>query len=194
MVGYCRKHSRSSPSSGKGPRSRSVEACPVTCSSLDVVPGSRKVAHWWKQVRLGVGEWAWWPSLAEALQYLWLHPWEFLLSQSWLWEQWQMSGPTLVVDQLSLSICCSNMAVATSACWWNSLALASSHSPKVSCLSLWEALLPWQDEQVLVGSSSPLPPDCSPLFCLRQSFKEDKMSLITSVPTQAWTVGVQATS
>ena len=33
---------------------------------------------------------------------------------------------------------------------------------------------------MLVGSSSLLPPDHSPLLCLRWSFKEDKMSLITS--------------
>ena len=91
-----------------------------------------------------------------------------------------MSGPVLAVDQLNLSIHSSNAAVAARACQWASLALASSCSPEVSHLSLWEALLQWQDGRVLAGSGSLLPPDCSPLLHLRQSFKEDRMSPVTS--------------
>ena len=105
-----------------------------------------------------------------VLWHLHLHPCD-LLGWSWLWEWWQMSGLIMVVDQLSLSICSSNTKVATRAHQWASLALASSHSPEVSCLSLWEALSQWQDGWALAASGSPLPPDCLPLLCLRQSFK-----------------------
>ena len=45
---------------------------PVTCSSLDVVPGSWKVTHQWEAVRLSGGDWAWWPSSGRALWCLWL--------------------------------------------------------------------------------------------------------------------------
>ena len=103
-------------------------------------------------------------------------------------------GPILVVDWLSLSICSSNMEVVTSACWWASLASVSSHSPKVSCLSLWKALSQWQDGRVLVASSSPLPSNWSPLLHCRQSFKEDKMSLVTSHTQLGPHSGIQATS
>ena len=132
----CRKCLRFSPSSGKGPRSRSEETYPVTCSSLDVVPGYRKVTHQWEPVRLSGGNWAWWPSSGGALQHLWLCPWDLLLGWSQLWELWQMSGPILVIDWPSLSMCSSSMAAPTRASWWASLASAHSHSPIVSHLSL----------------------------------------------------------
>ena len=112
--------------------------------------------------------------------HLWLHPWDFLLGQSWLWEWWQMSGHILVVDWLSLSMLSYNVAAAIRACQWTSLALVSSHSPEVSCLPLCEAWSPWQEGQVLADSSSPPPPDCSPFLHLRQSFKEDTMSFVIS--------------
>ena len=180
VAGSCRKHSKSGPSSSKDPRSRSVEICPVTCSSLDVVPGSRKVTHQWEPVRLSGGDWAWWPSSGRALQHLQLHPWDLLLGQSQFWEWWQTSSPILVVDWLSLSMHSSSMVAAARACQWVSLALASSNSPKVSCLPLWEAWSQWQDRWVPGGSSYPPPPDCSPLLHLRQSFKEDTMSFVIS--------------
>ena len=44
------------------------------------------------------------------------------------------------------------------------------------------------------GLSSLLPPDCSPLLHLRQSFKEDKMSLVTSHAHLGPHRGVWATS
>ena len=110
-----------------------------------------------------------------ALWHLWLCPWDLLLSWSQLWEWCQMSSLMLVVDWLSLSIHSSSVAAATSACWWASLTLVSSHSPNMSCLSLWEALSQLWDGQVLVGSV----PLLLPLLCLRWSFKEDKISLIT---------------
>ena len=72
--------------------------------------------------------------------------------------------------------------------WWALI------PPKVSHLSLWEALSQWWGGQALVGSSSPLPPGCSSLLCLRQSFKEDKMSLITSCAHSGLHGGVLATS
>ena len=52
----------------------------------------------------------WWGPMTSLALPLYL-----LLGWSWLWEQWQMSGPSLVVDWLSLSICSSNMAAATRA-------------------------------------------------------------------------------
>ena len=144
-AGSCRKCLRSGPSSSKGPRSRSVEACPVTCSSSDVVPGSRKVTCQWEPVGLSVGDQAWWPSSDGALWHIWLYPWDLLFGQSQLWKQWQTYSPILVVDQLSLSMYSSNTVAAARAWQWASLALASSCSPKVSCLSLWEALSQWWD-------------------------------------------------
>ena len=153
--------------------------CPAAWSS-SYVSGSGKVSHQGEPGRLCVGDQAWLPSSGEALHCLQLHPGDLLLSSSWLWEWWQTSDLIQVVDLLSLSIHSSNAAAASRAHQWASLALASSHSPEVPCLSLWEALSQWWDGWALVGSSSPLPPGCSPLLHLRQSFKEDKMSLITS--------------
>ena len=98
---------------------------------------------------------------------------------------WPVSALGTVADvqphpELSLSLHSSSAVAAARACQWASLALASSHSPEVSHLPLWEAQLQWQEGQVLVDSGSPPPPDCSPLLCLRWSFKEDTMSFVIS--------------
>ena len=176
VASSCRKHLMSGPSFGEGPRSRSAEGCLAAWCSSDVDLRSWNVTCQCDRVGLCIGEWAWLPYSGGALQHLCLCPWDLLLSWSQLWEWWQMFGLILVVDQLSLSICSSNMEVAVSACQWASLASASSHSSKVSCLSFWEALSQWRDGWAPVGSGSLLPSDCSPLLCHRWSFKEDKMS------------------
>ena len=132
---------------------------------------------------------SWWGPMVPSAP-----PWG---PSSWLvlaLEWWWTSGLILVVDQLSLSIHCSNMEAAASAHWWVSLALVSSCSPKVSYLSLWEALSWWQDGQALVGSGSLPPSNWSPLLCHRWSFKENKMSWLPPVLTWTYTVGVWATS
>ena len=162
------------------PTSRSVDGCPAAWSSSDIDSRSQKVTHRCDPFELCVGDQAWLPSPSEALWCLQLHLWNLLLGWSWLWERWWMSGPVLVVDRLSLSIHFSNMEATTSAHWWASLALASSHSPKVTSLSLWEALSQWWDGWVPAGSGSPLPSNWSPLLHCRGSFKEDKMSLVIS--------------
>ena len=135
----------SSSSFGEGPRSRLVEGCPAAWSSSDVDSVSRKVTCQCEPVGLHVGDQAWLPSSGEALWHLQLCPWDLLFGWSWLWEWWQTSGLILVVDQLSLSICPSNMEVAARACQWASLASASSHSSEVSCLSPWEVVSQWQN-------------------------------------------------
>ena len=131
--------------------------------------------RWTRQAMCGGGL----SCSGEALQHLRLCPLDFLLGWSWLWEWKWTSGLILVVDLPSLSIHSSNVAAAARAHQWASLVSASSCLPEVSCLSCWEALSQWQDGWVLVGSGSLLPPGCSPLLHLRQSFKEAKMSLVT---------------
>ena len=140
VASSCRKCSMSGPSFSKGPRSRSIGDCPAVWSSSDVNSGSWKVTHQCDPVGLCLRDWAWLPSHSGALWCLQLHPWGLLLGWSWLWEWWQTPGFILVVDQLSLSICSSNMEAAASTCQWAFLALVNSHSPEVSCLSLWKAL------------------------------------------------------
>ena len=129
MAGSCRKHSRSSPSFGEGPKSSLAEGCPATWYSSDV-SGSMKVTHQGEPGGLCVGDWVGLSSSGKALQHLGLHPRDFLLSWSWLWEQKWMSSLVLVVDLLSLSIHSSNAAAATRVHWWASLALVSSHCLK----------------------------------------------------------------
>ena len=153
----CRKHLMSGPSFGEGPRSRSAGDCPAAWSSSDIDSRSQKVTCQCDPLVLCLGDQAWLPSPSEALQHLWLYPQDLRLGWSQLWEQGQMFSCILVVDQQSLSICCSNIAAAVSACWWASMALANSCSPKGSCLSLLEALSQWWHAQELVGSRSPPP-------------------------------------
>ena len=107
----------------------------------DVIPGSRKVTHQWEPVRLSGEDQYWWPSSGRALLHLWLHPWDLLLGQSWLWEWWQTSSHILLVDWLSLSMHPCSVAAATRACQWASLVPANSCSSEVSCLPLCEAQL-----------------------------------------------------
>ena len=71
-AGSHRKYSRSGPRSGGGSRSRSAEACPSTCYSSDVTPGSRKVTHLWEPFRLGEGDQDWWPSPVPLRSSSWL--------------------------------------------------------------------------------------------------------------------------
>ena len=111
MAGSCRKHSRSGPSSGKGPRSSLAEGCPAAWSSSNV-SGSKKVTHQGEPGGLCVGDQAGLSCSGEALWCLWLHPQDFLLGWSQLWEWKWTSGLILVVDLLSLSIHSSNVAAA----------------------------------------------------------------------------------
>ena len=124
MAGSCRKHSRSNPSSGKGPRSNLVEGCLAAWSSSNV-SGSRKVTHQGGQGRLHVGDQAGLSCPGGALKHLWHCPLDSLYSQSWLWEQKWASSLVWVTDILNHSIHSSIVVVATRACHWASLALAS---------------------------------------------------------------------
>ena len=174
-------------------RSRLPEGCPAAWSSSDV-SGSRKVTHQCKPVRLPVGDQAWLPSSGMAPWHIQLCPRDLLLGWSQLWEQWQMSSLVLVVDWLSLSICSFSVVVAARACQWASLASASSHSPYISCISPWEALLQWQDRCILVGSSPPLPPEYSHSSALGGLSRKTKFPSLPLVPAQAHIVGLHATS
>ena len=143
---------------------------------------------WCEPVGLCVGDWAWLSSSGWGpMVPLALHPQDLLLGWSQLWEWWQMSNLILVVDWLSLSIYSSNMEVAASACLMGLPGLSkflftqSVLSLSLS-LSLSGRLCPdgMDKHWVPAGSSSLLPSDCSPLLHHRWSFKEDKMSLVTS--------------
>ena len=138
VASSCRKCLMPSSSFSKGPRLRSAEGCKTAWSSSDVNSRTKKVTHQCGLVGLGHVDPDWLPSPGVALQHLLLCPLNPLLDWSLLCEWWQLSGLVLVVDWLSLLILYSNMEAAISAHWWASLASASSCSPEVSCLSLWE--------------------------------------------------------
>ena len=144
MASSFRKHSRSSPSSVKGPRSSLVEGCSAAWWSSNV-SRSKKVTHQGELGGLCVGDQAGLSCSGKALWYPWLCPLGFLFGQSWLWKWKQTSSFILVVELLSLSIHSSNVAVAARASQWASLTMASSCVPAVSCLSCWEALSIWWD-------------------------------------------------
>ena len=194
VASSCRECSMSGPSFSEGPRSRSVEGCPAAWSSSDIDSRSWKVIHQCDPVGLCIWDWAWPPASSGALWHLWLCLQDLLLGWSQLWEWWQMSGLILVVDQLSLSIHSSNMEAAASACRWASLASASSQSPEVSCLSLWEVLSQWQDGWVPPGSSSLLPFNWSFSSARGSPSRKTKCPWLPPVLVWTHTVGVEATS
>ena len=106
--------------------------CFIKWSSLDIDSRSLKATCLCGLKGLGLGDWVCLPfeSLWQSppAWHLWLHPCDFLCRWSWLWECWQSSCFILVANWLSLSICSSSRCVATSACWWVSLASASLQS------------------------------------------------------------------
>ena len=171
----CRKYLRSGPRSGRGPRSRSVEACPSTCSSSDITPGSRKVTHWWEHSDLVKGT---------------------KIGGFPLVVPYCTCGST---SKIFFSV---GLSSERGVCLHPSDGLAESFDAFLqhngSCLhlpvgfpSLSKFLLPWSvlpsspwslvtrvKGWVLADSSSPPPPSCSTSFCLRWYFKEDMMSFV----------------
>ena len=81
------------------------------------------------------------------------------------------------------------MEAVASAHWWASLASASSCSPEVSCLSLWEAASQWWDRWALAGSSPPFPSNSHLSSAVDGPSQKTRCPLLPPALVQAHMVG-----
>ena len=131
---------------------------------------------------------------SNSLWHLCLHPWDFLLNRSQFWEWWQTSGLVLVVDQLSLSICSSNMEAAARAHQWSSLASMSSHSPKCSAFLSGMLCLNGEMDEHWWAQILYLLLTAHILSAIGSLSRKTKYPWLPPAPILAHTVGVWATS